>query len=153
MLYRICSVECVLKMSKCIHRPARTRASVHTLTHKNTHTQTHKHTNTHAYTHTQKHTHTHTNTHKHTHIHTQAGSPVDAPAEWVGVDGNAVGCSWSALFFAAAHGRLEVILDIRDLFPRPLFFLPFFSFSVFFFSLLLIGGASLLAVECVVFRM
>jgi len=52
---------------------------------------------------------THTHAHTHLHTHTQAGSPIDATAEWMGVDGNRVGCSWTALFFAAAHGRLEVM--------------------------------------------
>ena len=49
--------------------------------------------------------------HTHARVCIQAGSPVDATAEWVGIDGSAVGCSWTALFFAAAHGRLEVSLS------------------------------------------
>ena len=39
----------------------------------------------------------------------EAGADVNAPAEFVGVGGQITGCSWTPLFFAAAHGHLEVV--------------------------------------------
>jgi len=39
----------------------------------------------------------------------ESGADVDAPAEFVEPNGSVVGCSWTPIFFAAAHGHLEVV--------------------------------------------